>query len=129
MKKFISILLCAAILVSSLGILAAAQKKDETPVIFVPGFLQPYMYIEGENGAEDEYLWLPKKEKIFDRIIDDMPNFLLSIFGLLLGDVETPDGTPEGKTEFVTGMLSEKQIAEAIGALPGKVESVLRLLI
>lgn len=88
LKKFISILLCAAILVSSLGILAAAQKKDETPVIFVPGFLQPYMYIEGENGAEDEYLWLPKKEKIFDRIIDDMPNFLLSIFGLLLGDVE-----------------------------------------
>lgn len=88
MKKFISLLVCAAILISSCGILAAAQKKDDTPVIFVPGFLQPYMYIEGENGAEDEYLWLPTKEKIFNRIIDDMPNFLLSIFGLLFGDVE-----------------------------------------
>lgn len=88
MKKIISILLCAAVIVSSLGILAAAQKKEDNPVILVPGFLQPYMYIEGENGEEDDYLWLPRKEKIFDRIIDDMPNFLLSIFGLLFGDVE-----------------------------------------
>lgn len=88
MKKLISILLCAAILVSCCGMFALAKEKDETPVIIVPGFLQPYMYIEGEDGAEDDYLWLPKKEKIFDRIIDDMPNFLLSIFGLLLGDVE-----------------------------------------
>ncbi len=88
MKKFISILLCVTLIASSCGIIALAKEKEETPVIFVPGFLQPYMYIEGENGAEDDYLWLPKKEKIFDRIIDDMPNFLLSIFGLLLGDVE-----------------------------------------
>ncbi len=88
MKKFISIILCAVLVASSCGIFALAKEKEETPVIFVPGFLQPYMYIEGENGAEDDYLWLPKKEKLFDRIIDDMPNFLLSIFGLLLGDVE-----------------------------------------
>lgn len=88
MKKFISIFMCLAIVLSSCAILAAAQKKEDTPLIIVPGFLQPYMYIEGENGAEDEYLWLPKKEKIFNRIIDDMPNFLMSIFGLLLGDVE-----------------------------------------
>ncbi len=88
MKKIISVLLCAALIISSCGIIALAKEKEETPVIFVPGFLQPYMYIEGENGAEDEYLWLPKKEKLFDRILDDMPNFLLSIFGLLLGDVE-----------------------------------------
>ena len=88
MKKLISILVCAALIVSSCGIFALAKEKEDTPVIFVPGFLQPYMYIEGVDGAEDDYLWLPKKEKIFDRIIDDMPNFLLSIFGLLLGDVE-----------------------------------------
>lgn len=89
MKKIISLILCGAILVSSCCIIASAKQKEDVPVIFVPGFLQPYMYIEGEDGAEDEYLWLPMKEKIFKRIIDDMPNFLASIFGLLWGDVET----------------------------------------
>ncbi len=89
MKKIISLVLAAAIIVSSCLIVASASKKDDAPVILVPGFLQPYMYIEGEDGAEDEYLWLPMKEKIFNRIIDDMPNFLASIFGLLFGDVET----------------------------------------
>ena len=88
MKKIISILLCTAIIISTCGLFASAKSKDDTPLIIVPGFLQPYMYIEGENGAEDEYLWLPKKEKIFKRIGDDMPNFLLSIFGLVFGDVE-----------------------------------------
>lgn len=88
MKKFVCIILSVLLIVSSCGMLAFADKKEQNPLIIVPGFLQPYMYIEGENGAEDDYLWLPKKEKIFDRIIDDMPNFLLSIFGLLLGDVE-----------------------------------------
>ena len=79
MKKFISILLCVTLVASCCGMMAFAKEKEETPVIFVPGFLQPYMYIEGENGEEDDYLWLPRKEKLFDRIIDDMPNFLLSI--------------------------------------------------
>ncbi len=88
MKKIISIVLCAVIIISSCGILAFAKEKDDTPVILVPGFLQPYMYIESEGDAEDEYLWLPMKEKIFKRIIDDMPNFIRSIVGLLYGDVE-----------------------------------------
>ena len=88
MKKFISILLCVAMMISCVSVAAFAKDAEDTPVILVPGFLQPYMYIEGEDGAEDEYLWLPMKEKIINRIIDDMPNFLASIFGLLYGDVE-----------------------------------------
>lgn len=88
MKKTVCVILSILMIVSSCGLFASAEKKEQNPLIIVPGFLQPYMYIEGENGAEDEYLWLPKKEKIFDRIIDDMPNFLMSIFGLLFGDVE-----------------------------------------
>lgn len=89
MKKAISLALCAAILISSLGIFASAtQKSDNTPVIIVPGFLQPYMYIEGTNGAEDEYLWLPMKENVINRIVDDMPNFLISLLGLAFGEVE-----------------------------------------
>ncbi|MBQ1976597.1 MAG: hypothetical protein II227_04080, partial [Clostridia bacterium] len=54
---------------------------------------------------------------------------VLDSASLLLGDVEIPDGTPEGKVEFITGILPEKLIAEAIGKLPGKVEAALRFLI
>lgn len=88
MKKAVSLIMCVVLILSSCGIFASADKKESNPVIFVPGFLQPYMYIEGEEGAEDEYLWLPMKEKIFNRIVDDLPNFLYSIFGLLFGNVE-----------------------------------------
>lgn len=88
MKKAISLIMCVVLVISGCGLFAAAEKKEQNPVIIVPGFLQPYMYIEGENGAEDDYLWLPKKEKIFERIADDLPNFLYSLFGLLFGNVE-----------------------------------------
>ena len=70
MKKIISILLCAAVIVSSLGILAAAQKKEDNPVILVPGFLQPYMYIEGENGEEDEEFELVEDETLAEKLIE-----------------------------------------------------------
>ncbi len=87
MKKFLSLILALLMVFSAVGVNAFAKEED-APVIFVPGFLQPYMYIENEDGGEDEYLWLPMKEKIFKRIVDDMPNFIMSIFGLFYGDVE-----------------------------------------
>ena len=86
MKKAISLLLCVVLIASSCGIVSAAAKKDDTPLVFVPGFLQPDMYIE--DGGEREYLWPPMAKNIVNRMKDDMPNFILSIFGLLLGDVE-----------------------------------------
>ena len=49
MKKFISILLCVAMMVSCISVAAFAKEADDTPVILVPGFLQPYIYIEGEK--------------------------------------------------------------------------------
>lgn len=84
MKKIISILLCAVIIFSALSVCVNAE-KDETPVIFVPGFLQSYMYIEGENGEEDEYIWLFEKEKIFSLIGSDLENFIPSLLGLTMG--------------------------------------------
>ena len=54
MKKAISLLLCVVLIASSCGIVSAAAKKDDTPLVFVPGFLQPDMYIE--DGGEREYL-------------------------------------------------------------------------
>lgn len=106
MKKIISLLMCAVMLISSCCIIASAEKKDDTPVIFVPGFLQPYMYIDGEGDAEDEYLWPPMASKIVKRIIDDMPNFLASIIGLLWGNVETFGETLGGGAYAVAEKMS-----------------------
>ncbi len=88
MKRFISILLCTILVFSTCCVLSSAEQTDDTPVIVVPGFLQAYMFIEGEDGAEDEYLWLFEKEKLFDRILDDLPNFSLSLMGLIFGEAE-----------------------------------------
>ncbi len=90
MKKVISLILCVAMLAASLTVFASAQQseKNDTPVIFVPGFLQPYMFIENEEeGQEDFYVWLPHIETIINRIIEDLPNFLRALFGLVGGDV------------------------------------------
>lgn len=84
MKKIISIVLCAAMLLSAVGIHAYAD-KDETPVIFVPGFLQPYMYIEGETYEEDEYIWLFEMEKLLAHIGSELHNIIPSLIGLTLG--------------------------------------------
>ena len=68
------------------------------------------------------------RSRVYIRVSDAPRGEILDSASLLLGDLEVPAGTPEGKTEFVTGMLPEKQIAEAIRSLPGTVESVLRFL-
>ncbi len=107
MKKLISLLVCFALLISSVSAFAAAESADDTPVIFVPGFMQPYMFIESEvEGEEDFYLWLPHIESIFKRIIDDMPNFIRSIFGLIGGDVRGFGETLGGGAYAVAQKLS-----------------------
>lgn len=89
MKKIISMILTVSLLISSFGILAFAEKEKDTPVIFIPGFLQPYIYIEGEDGSQEQYVWPPEKKRVKARIADDLPNFINSIFRLIfMGDVE-----------------------------------------
>ena len=48
--------------------------------------------------------------------------------GLLLGELEIPAGTPDGKTEFITPLLTQSEIDRILPALPGKRGSALRLL-
>ncbi len=47
---------------------------------------------------------------------------------LLFGDVEAVPGTPAGTAEFITPLLEEQALAKGIAALPGTVESALRIL-
>ena len=53
---------------------------------------------------------------------------ILESAALLFGDVEIPDGTPAGKTEFITSLMTERAVREALSSLPGQVESTIRLL-
>lgn len=102
MKKLISLLLCVTLLISTGGIFAIAESADDTPVIIVPGFLQPFMFIEGENGAEDEYLWLMAKETLLEQIVNDLPALIPAFAGLTLGKAEQ-FGATLGKTAFSMG--------------------------
>lgn len=53
---------------------------------------------------------------------------ILETAALLFGDIEVLEGTPEGKTEFITPLFRERLIREAMPSLPGTVESAIRLL-
>ncbi len=106
MKKFISLIMCAVIIIASLAVGASAKEEENIPTIMVPGFMQSYMFIEGEDGAEDYYLWLPHKEAVFQRIIDDFPNFIKSLIGLFYDDVEGFGATLGGGAQAVGGQLA-----------------------
>ena len=97
MKKVISIVLCAAILFFCCTVWAFAEREEDYPLIIVPGFLQPYMFIEGEDGAEDEYLWLMYVETLLSRIVADLPTLLPAALGLAFGKTEQ-FGAAVGKT-------------------------------
>lgn len=83
------------------------------------------------EGAPADFVcdFAESHSRVYVRVSGAARGEILDSANLLFGDVEIPDGTPEGKTEFVTALLPEKQIADAVAHLPGKVESVLRFLI
>lgn len=102
MKKVISIVLCAALLVSCCFVSAFAEREEDYPLIIVPGFLQPYMFIEGEEGEEDEYLWLMSIETLLSRLVSDLPTLLPAAMGLAFGKTEE-FGAAIGKTANALG--------------------------
>ena len=102
MKKVISIILCVALLVSCCGVFSFAEQGEDYPLIIVPGFLQPYMFIEGEDGEEDEYLWLMSIETLLSRLVSDMPTLLPAALGLAFGKTEE-FGAALGKTANALG--------------------------
>lgn len=53
---------------------------------------------------------------------------VLESAALLFGDITVPEGTPDGKTEFVTPAHTEGMLQTTLSSLPGTVESVIRML-
>lgn len=68
------------------------------------------------------------KNRMYIRVADASVQEVMDAARLLFGDVTDIPGTPAGVAEFVTPLLTEDAAAKAIAALPGTVQSVIRLL-
>lgn len=66
--------------------------------------------------------------RVYVRLTDAPRTEALDAAGQLFGEITVPDGTPDGKTEFVTPELPLAAVEKALAALPGRVECRLRLL-
>jgi homoserine dehydrogenase len=62
------------------------------------------------------------------RVTDASSEEILDSARLLFGDVESVPGTPRGTVEFLTPVLPEQTVAEALSSLPGRVEARIRIL-
>ncbi len=87
MKKIISLIVTAVILFSCFLIGANAEEKNNDPIILISGFLCSQLYYE--YGTEnEEKLWVLELDKVTGRIGDDLPNFLKSLAGALVGKTD-----------------------------------------
>ncbi len=87
MKKAISLILSIVLFVSCFCIGASAEDKSDDPIILISGFLCSQLYYE--YGTEnEEKLWRLDLDKVTDRIGDDLPRFLKTFAGALIGRTE-----------------------------------------
>jgi len=66
--------------------------------------------------------------RMYIRVADAARAEVLESAALLFGDIEVVDGSSSDKTEFITPVLAERVIREALPSLPGNVESAIRML-
>lgn len=84
MKKTVAFILCFILLIPCFGVGAFATKKNDDPIILISGFLCSQLYYE--YGTEnEETLWIPELDNITGKIGDDLPRFLKTFAGALVG--------------------------------------------
>lgn len=79
--------LLAAVMITScfLNQAFADNQKDNDPIILISGFMCSQLYLNfGEEN--EEKIWGPDTDVIFERIKDDFPNFAKSLAGLVKGN-------------------------------------------
>ncbi len=82
MKKIICLIL-SAIIVFSCSVIATAA-GDNTPVIIVPGFIEPIMGIN-IDGKNEEQLWPFTVPTVLGKIVSDSPSLMTLLVGLAFG--------------------------------------------
>lgn len=84
MKKLISVVLCAAIIMSCCVLGASATERRDNPVILVSGFLCSQLFLN-YNQPDEETIWRLDLGKVTDQIGGDFPRFAKSLAGLVVG--------------------------------------------
>lgn len=87
MKKFISVLLCTAIIVSCCAFGVSATEKNDKPTVLVSGFLCSQLFLN-YNQPDEERIWRLDTDKVFDRIGDDFLRFSKTLAGLAIGKTD-----------------------------------------
>ena len=87
MKKITAFVLCAVMIFLCFSGTAYASEKNGDPIILISGFMCSPLYYE--YGTEnEEKLWVPEVDKILDTIGDDLPRFLKTFAGALIGKTD-----------------------------------------
>lgn len=86
LKRIICLLLSAVIVFSCSVTVSAA--KDDTPVIFIPGFIETVMGID-IDGANEEQVWPFSVETVLGKIVLDSPALMTLIAGLAFGNFDS----------------------------------------
>lgn len=89
MKKIISVLLCAVMILTctSAALAAEGEKYTEYPVIIVPGYSSSWMYKEGENG-EKIHVWGIDMNDVGERVLKRIVDLGLGIGALTQGNAK-----------------------------------------
>ena len=85
MKRIICLMLSLVIIFSCCVIVGAA--KDETPVIFVPGFIETVIGIN-VNEKNEELLWPFSVQSVLGKMVTDSPALMTLIAGLMFGNFD-----------------------------------------
>lgn len=85
MKRLVSFLLAAVMIMSCFFAQGFAKdEKANDPIILISGFMCSQLYCNFGKENEEK-LWGPGADAVFDRIKDDFPNLAKSFAGLLKG--------------------------------------------
>ena len=82
MKKIICLLLIPVMVFS--GCVIAGAAKDDTPVIFVPGFIETILGINVDEKNEEQ-LWPFTVPSVLGKLVADSPSLMTLIAGLAFG--------------------------------------------
>ena len=85
MKRIICLILSVVLVFSCCIIVSAAE--DDTPVIFIPGFIETIMGVNVDEDNEEQ-LWPFTVETVVGKIASDSPALITLLAGLIFGDFD-----------------------------------------
>lgn len=86
-KRFVAVLLCAAVLLPLCGVAASAAEKDENPIVLISGFMCSNLFVDYGTPVQEK-VWPPEVSRITGTIKNDISDLAPALFGLVFGETE-----------------------------------------